>query len=222
MKKILVFLLTIAMLATLGVTAFAEPGNFIVSPSKNKAPEIIDGTNESHDCTAKLVVTPYSERDTLSDDKKKEIENAYDQIVNADDLTSFNTDFEKLVSDKGISSENLAVSDLFDISYYGCDVHNEHGAFKITLKADTLEGFVALLKMVDGEWVLVEDAVVDGDLLKFTAKDLSPFAIVVEKDKHTPPQTGDNFHWWIYVALMVASAAALGVVGYKLKKCENQ
>lgn len=218
MKKLLVLLLTVAMLATLGVTAFAELGNFLISPSKNKAPELIEGVNESHDCIAELVITPYAERDTLGDEKRAEIEKAYDMIVEEDDLTTFNDDFAKLVSEKNIPTDNLAVSDLFDISYYSCEQHQDHGAFKITLKAETLEGFVALLKMVDGEWVLVEDAVADGDLLTFTVTDLSPFAIVVDGN---PPQTGDSFNWWIYVALMVISAASLCVVGYKLKKCED-
>ncbi len=218
MKKILVFLLTVAMLATLGVTAFAEPGNFLNSPSKNKAPELIEGENASHECTAELIITPYADRHTLSDEKKAEIEKAYDMIVKTEDLTTFNDDFAKLVSDKNIPSDNLAVSDLFDVSYYSCEQHSDHGAFKITLKAETLEGFVALLHMRDGEWVLVDNAVADGDLLTFTVTDLSPFAIVVDSN---PPQTGDNFNWWIYVALMVVSAASLCVVGYKLKKCED-
>lgn len=222
MKKLLVFLLAIAMLTTLGVTAFAEPGNFIVSPSKNKAPELIGGTNENANCTAKLVITPYSERHTLNDEKKQKIEYAYDQIVISDDLTEFNSAFKKFVGDKGISSDKLAVSDLFDVSYYGCDDHEKHGAFRISLRADTLSGFVGLLHLNGDKWDFVDNAVVDGDVLTFSVKELSPFAIVVETDKHTPPQTGDDFSWWIYVALMVASAAALGVVGYKLKKCENR
>ena len=59
MKKILIFILAAVMLATMSVTAFAEPGSFVISPSKNKAPVIIEISNGSHECTAKLVITPY-------------------------------------------------------------------------------------------------------------------------------------------------------------------
>ena len=221
MKRFLVLLMTAFMLLTLSTPVLAEPGNFVVSPSTNKGPELVDGSNGSEDCDGYIVVTPYVDRDELDEDKKNEIENAYKQIVESDDLTDFNEDFKNLVNDKGISSDNLAVSDLFDVSYYGCEEHDDHADFNITLRSDKLDGFVALLKQVDGEWVLVEDATVEGDLLKFTAKDFSPFAIVVELDKHNPPQTGDNFRWWIYISLMVVSAGALAVVGYKLKKIEE-
>lgn len=221
MKKFLFFLLTFAMIVTLGVTAFAEPGNFVTSPSKNKAPEIIDGTNDSHECTAKLVITAYADRHTLNDEKKAKIEYAYEVIVNADDITTFNVDFSDYVEKIGLTGDKLAVSDLFDVSYYGCDDHEYHGGFKISLRADTLSGFVGLLHLNGDEWDYVDNATVKDDVLTFYVEDLSPFAIVVETDKHVPPQTGDNFHWWIYATLMAVSAVALGVVGYKLKTCEK-
>lgn len=221
MKKILIFLLTVVMLATLGVTAFAEPGSFVISPSKNKAPELIDGTNNSHECTAKLVITAYADRYTLSDEKREIIEGAYDQIVASKDLTAFNADFAKYVKDNGYNLEDLAVSDLFDVSYHACETHGEHGAFTITVKTETLNGFVGLLHLNNGKWEYIDNAKVDGDKLTFVVDELSPFAIVVDTNNHKPPVTGDNFNWWIYVALMVVSAASLCVVGYKLKKCED-
>lgn len=221
MKKILIFILAAVMLATMSVTAFAEPGSFVISPSKNKAPVIIEISNGSHECTAKLVITPYADRATLNDEKRTAIEGAYDQIVETDDLTTFNASFAKYVKDNGYVAEDLAVSDLFDVSYYACDLHNEHGAFTITLQADTLSGFVGLLHLHNGEWQYIDNAKVDGDMVTFTVDDLSPFAIVVDTNGHKPPVTGDSFNWWIYVALMIVSAASLAVVGYKLKKCED-
>lgn len=205
------------MLMTMSVTVFAEPGHFLQSPSKNSAPVLIEGTNESEDCTAEIVVTPYSERQTHDDEKRAEIEKAYNVIVTVDDLTSLNDDLADLVDEKEISSDVLAVSDLFDVSFYGCEAHAEHGSFRISLRVDTLKGFVSLLHFKDDEWNLIENATVEGDVLTFTVDDLSPFAIVVER----APQTGDEFNGWIYIVLMIVSAAALAVVGFKLRKAEN-
>lgn len=221
MKKIFVLFLTVAMVLSMGVTAFAGPGNFLDSPSKNKAPEVIEGNNTSPDCDGYIVVTPYADRATLNAEKLAAIEKAYEDIVAAEDLTDFNAKLLSLVDAKEIPHENLAVSDLFDVSYYGCDKHDDHADFNIKLKCDkgVLEGFVGLLHFTGGKWVLVEDAKVEADILSFKAKDLSPFAIVVETEN--PPQTGDSTSWRIYLVLMIVSAAALAVVGYKLKKSED-
>ena len=93
MKKILIFILAAVMLATMSVTAFAEPGSFVISPSKNKAPVIIEISNGSHECTAKLVITPYADRATLNDEKRTAIEGAYDQIVETENIDDIKTLF---------------------------------------------------------------------------------------------------------------------------------
>ena len=57
MKKILCVLVALIMVMGLSVSAFAAPGAFVESPSNNKAPELIEGKNESEDCDARLIIT---------------------------------------------------------------------------------------------------------------------------------------------------------------------
>lgn len=112
---------------------------------------------------------------------------------------------------------------MFDIHVTGCDNHDEHVDFDITLDADTLSQFVGLLHMnKDGVWELVTDAEVvnNGEHLKFSVDSFSPFAIVVDTtvEGGDAPQTGDNSMIHIYVILMAVSALALVVILIKNKK----
>ena len=91
MKKLLAICLTIVMLMSFSVIAFAAPDNFVSSPSGQSAPEIIDFSVESEDCYADLIITPYSERDDLPEEIREQFEKAYEQIVSATDLTAFSS-----------------------------------------------------------------------------------------------------------------------------------
>lgn len=222
MKKVLAIFLAAVMALSFSVMAFAAPGSFVQSPSRNDGPTLVEGKNESSDCTAKLVVTPYKDRKTLPQKALADIEKAYQIISNCTDITSLCAPFASFVSGKGIPAANLAVSDLFDVSYYNCDTHESHGAFRIKLNADTLKNFVGLLHYNDGVWEHIDNAKVlaDGETLEFSIKDLSPFAIVVEKDAGTvpPPATGD-INLTLPIIMLVCSAALI-VVCVCIKKRE--
>ena len=237
MKKVLAICLAMVMVVGMSLTAFAAPGAFVSSPSGNPAPVLVEATCESEDCEASLTVTSYYDRGTLSDEARSQMEQAYSDIVSASDLTSLNKGLADLATEKNIPSSNLAVSDLFDISYENCDNHDGHGNFDIVLKAETLKNFVGLMHLVNGEWQLVEDArvyTVDGVWhLAFSTKDFTPFAIVVETDGTASAdsadgtivggsnsiQTGDTVKIALLAIFMVASALALVVV---LKKSRKQ
>lgn len=223
MKKVLAICLMMVMVVSLSVTAFAAPGGFVSSPSGNPAPTVVDFDPKNDGCTAKLIITPYAERNTLPDDLKALIEKAYASIAESDDLTKLNSDLASLVAGKGIAADKLAVSDLFDAHITSCDVHEGHVDFDITLKADTLKKFVGLLHMnKDGVWELVTDAEVvnNGEHLKFSVDSFSPFAIVVDTSSGTPdaPPTGDNSMIHIYAIIMAVSALAVIVIAVKSKK----
>ncbi len=194
MKKVFAICLALVMVFALSVTVCAAPGSFVNSPSGNDAPIIVDFENESDDCTANLDITSYGDRNSLSDADKKEMEDAYNQIKNSTDLTDMFSGLNAVVDQLDILPSDLAVSDLFHIDVTDCIKHDEHGAFKIKLSADTLKGFAGLIQYLNGEWVLIEDAKVeDGKYLIFTADELSTFAIVVDSTKSatTSPVTGD-------------------------------
>ncbi len=218
MKKLISICLALVMVLSLSVTVGAVP--FVESPSNNKAPIIIDCTNEDEDCTATITVYPYGDRDLLTQDEIKEMEKAYDDIVESDDLTDLFTGLDQKVESSGIISADLAVSDIFHINFKDCEVHDEHGRFKIKLEADTLKGFIGLVQVIDGEWVVVDDAVVEGtEYLVFSADELSTYAIVVNKNKSdtTSPTTGD-YTGFITAGIALIAAISLICAGFVVNK----
>lgn len=215
MKKVFVIVLTAVMIASLTVSSFAA--SFVSSPSGNSAPTLVSGKFESEECDADLVITAYSQRSTLSADGKTAIETAYTAIKSANDVSSLNADLAALAKSKEIKGTNLAVSDLFDVSYTGCDSHNGHGKVTVKLSAETLKDFVGLLHYVDGSWELVSGATVSGDELTFTVSSLSPFAIVVDATPDSPP-TKDNGTVYLLAAVAALSLAAAAVCFKKSRK----
>lgn len=219
MKKVLTVCMALVMAMAMGLTTFAANGGFVSSPSGNKAPTVVEATNTSHECEADLVVTPYSERDTLDESVKTKLEQAYQSISTTTDLTKLNDDLAKIAEDKDIAGTSLAASDLFNIGYASCDTHNEHGKFDIKLASETLDKFVGLMVLDGDSWALIDDAKVDNDgELSFSTDQFGPYVIVVNTGSvGEVPDTGDAF-LWIYVILALVSAAALITVGYYLKK----
>ncbi len=215
MKKVFVAILTAIMIASLSVSSFAA--SFVSSPSGNAAPTLVSFEFESDECDATLAVTAYSQRNTLSADGKTAIETAYTEIKSANDVSSLNADLAALAKSKEIKGTNLAVSDLFDVSYIGCDTHNGHGKVTVKLSAETLKNFVGLLHYANGEWELVAGATVSGDEITFTVDSLSPFAIVVDNTPDSPP-TKDNGNVYLLAAIAVLSLAAAVVCFKKSRK----
>lgn len=216
MKKILAVCLALVMVFSLGITAFAAPNGFVSSPSENGAPELDSFVPSDEDCEAEIIITAYADREELPEELRDLLEEAYAEVVDADDLTTLSEALKKLAAKKNIKAENLLVSDLFDIHATGCDNHDEHREFVITLNADTLKNFVGLLHKKDnGSWELIDDAKVvnDGTALKFTVDSFSPFAIVVNKGV-TSPQTNDSMVI-TFVALAFVSALAIIVISKK-------
>lgn len=223
MKKVLAICLMMVMVLSVSVSVFAAPGKFVSSPSGNPAPIVIDFDPSNEKCTAKLVITPYGDRDELPYALRAMIESAYKDIENYKDLTRLNADLAKLAANKNIEGKNLAVSDLFDIHVVGCDYHDEHVGFDVTLDADTLNRFVALLHMnKNGAWELVADAKVinNGDHLAFSVDSFSPFAIVVDTTKGaaSAPDTSDNSMIYVYAIIMAVSAVAIIAIAVIRKK----
>lgn len=222
MKKLLTIGLTLILAVAMCVSAFAATGGFVSSPSGKSAPELVKYSAENNDCKAKLVITSYSDRDTLPDDVREKLEKAYNTIIANTDITKLNSAIAELATKKNIPASDLAVSDLFDISYYNCEDHEDHGYFDITFKAETLNNFVGLLHFNGEKWELITNAKVEGngEHLTFTVDDLSPFAIVVNTgaDNSDTPQTGDNTNTIICVIVMVVCAVAIIVLWRRSKK----
>ena len=186
--------MVIMMLASISLNALAAPAGFVSSPSGNAAPTVEEFTPGDEACTAKLVITPFVDKDKLPDELKTLFEKAYNSILETKDLTALNEVLKKVAADKNINPQNLAVSDLFDIHYTDCDFHDGHEDFDIVLGAETLGSFVGLLHMnKSGVWEWVENARVtgNGEHLEFSVDSFSPFAIVVDTANLEVPPTGD-------------------------------
>ena len=213
MKKLAMICLTILMFASLGVSAFATTGGFVSSPSGNQAPELIKGENKSEDCVAELTITAYVNRDQLSEDSRKKIEQAYSEIMGATDLDSLNAKIDEIAEERGVDSEYFAVSDLFDISESNCENHEGHSEFDVVLSAETLNNFVCLLHYYNGEWTVVENAKVtnNGEHLQFSVDEFSPFAIVVS-NAEAPDQPAANNNIATAIAIVADVIVIAGII----------
>lgn len=220
MKRMLILVLSVIMTLSMSLTGIAA--SFVSSPSGNPAPTIDGFDFGDGDCQAELVVTPYSEKDTLPDDGEAAMLAAYNSIKNTNDVSALNADLAALAKSKEIKGTNLAVSDLFDVSYINCDpsIHPEHGPTSVRLRAETLDNFVALLHYYNGAWVLVENATVKNGVLSFQVESLSPFAIVVDASPDSPP-THDSSNAYLFAAIAALSAAAMIICFKKSRKEET-
>ncbi|MBQ7121495.1 MAG: hypothetical protein IJO03_04445 [Clostridia bacterium] len=220
MKKALAIILSLVIVICAGVMAFAQ-GGFVSSPSGNDAPEIEEVSYEDGSCNPRIVVTPYKDRDTLDEEKEEDMNEAYDDIAANEDLSKMCPELGTVAATKGIPVSRLAVSDLFDVSaYHNSDDHEYCGSITVTLSAETLKNFVALLhRNSDGKWNVVPDVIVDysESTITFSAQDFSPYAVVVDKAADSAPDTG-SLSIYIPAIVMVISAVSLAFVLVSLKK----
>ena len=114
MKKVLAICLMIVMVVSMSVTSFAAPGGFVSSPSGNPAPTVVDFDPSNDNCTGWLVITPYGDKEDLSDVLRSLLEKAYNDIVNSDDLTKLNAELAKIAADKNIEGENLERNEFYE------------------------------------------------------------------------------------------------------------
>lgn len=218
MKKLVSVVLAIVLAMTMCVSVLAAPNGFVESPSNQKGPEIVDGDN--------IVVTPFGDRDELPDDVRDALEEAYNDILNADNIGDLSEALEDFANELNVPVKNLVVSELFDLSYESGEQGSD-GKLTVTLKDDSFKDFFGLIKYENGKWTLVEDAKLNGDKLTFTAGKLpAPFAIVVNPDggdigaDDEVPATGDTTNVLGAVAICAASVVALAGVYFVFKKRE--
>lgn len=222
MKKILAICLAVILVVSAGVLAFAQ-GGFVSSPSGNDAPTIVEIIYEDGSCKPKVIVTPYSESEDLEDEKEDDMNEAYDEISMNADLSKLCPALKDISVAIGVNHLRFAVSDLFDVSVYHNLPHDFCGKITIKLSAETLKNFVALMhRNAQGVWEIVPDVVVDhaNQTITFSAKDFSPYAIVVDKDATSLPNTGSMLY--IPAIAMVVSAISLVAVLVSLKKKKQE
>lgn len=218
MKKVLAICLAVVMVISAGVMAFAQ-GGFVSSPSGNKAPVIVTVTYGDGSCRPEIIITPYVDRETLEEYKEQAMIDAYNEILNCDNLGDLCAALITLAAELGRDVRDFAVSDLFDISAYHNLPHDYCGTITLTLNSETLTNFVGLLhRNSEGVWELIPDVVIDYDknTITFTVRDFSPFAIVVDTAAEDAPNTGSSIY--VPAIVMCVSAISLAAVLISLKK----
>ena len=208
MKKLITLALALIMAMTMTVAASAA---FVSSPSASDGPSIEDVVTEDGSEAPEIVLTPYKDRENLSEDGKKDMEEAYDDIKGTDNLVDKVEGLDEVAEDKGVKEEDLAVKDLFNLDTE--DGEALDGKVTITLKPDTLKNFVALVVKDGDSWVVVPGVEVDKEngTISFDAEDLGTYAIVVNNpDDKDSPATSDAFDFSILfmVGTVVFGAAA--------------
>ena len=208
MKKILTFAVVALMLLLPAMTAFAASGSFVSSPSGKLAPELVSAENSDESCTAVVKVCAYANRSELPADMKATLEAAYASIVGATDLATLNGDIADLAEELSITSDKLAISDLFDVYYVNCDTHEHHKEFTIKLNFDNLQNFAGFLHYTEAGWELVECELNENGELTFTVDNLSPFAVIVHDGTAKIPtddaDSKDYLFWKILLDISIA------------------
>lgn len=203
MKRVFAIFMVMILALSMSVAAFAAPDDFVESPSIQIVPDVEEFSPADDDCSAILVVTPFGDKEDLNDEMADELDNAYKDIIDADNLGD--------LCDELPENNNLKVSDLFYVNTDGCQDHDGHKEFEVVLKDNDLKNFEGLMyRDNDGKWVLVENVKIDGNKLHFTLEDFdgsAPFAIVVDGEPSST--TGDIDYTYIYLTIMAVSAVAL-------------
>lgn len=219
MKRIFSILMLALMLCTLSMTVFAAGGNFVQSPSANLAPLLVTAVNKNTDCTASVRICAYVDRHILDSKSRATLEAAYASIAFTQDLSEACDDVVALADSMQVDVKSFAASDLFDIYFYNCSAHAEHGGFTITIKPQSVENYVGMMHYVDGAWELVASTVNEQGEITFEVDSLSPFAILV----HDGDANAQNLSWlWILLVILVVAGVTVGAVARaKAKKRKN-
>ena len=229
MKKLVMISLAVIVVLGMSISAIAATGGFIVSPSRNQAPELIEVKPSDDKCTVEVEVTAYADRDTLSPEGRTAIEDAYAKIMGAKNIGELTPAIGDVASGMGADVANFAVSDLFNISASGCESHDGHGKVSVTLGADTLANFACVIAYNNGEWSVIEGATVseDGKTVTFEADKFGPVAFVANTGSVSAdveePLGEDNVATTVSVsvatgAAVLAAPMAYFMVQFKKKK----
>lgn len=197
MKKLIVFALVLAMALAVPTAVLAD--TFVSSPSKQAAPKL-DDVKGPEGWNGEIVITPFADRNDLTEEESEKLDAAYDSIKAAKSVTELNGGLKDVAEAAGVSVSELAVSNLFDITA------TEEGSVTITMSIADIKNFVALLHYTGEAWEIV-DTKVEGGKITFTASDFSPYAIVTATEKDAPP-TGEALPMGI-----IALAVLFGVAG---------
>ncbi len=180
MNKLLKVALAVALAVVMCVSAVADTA--VPSIQQKEAPEVSSATatdaegNEVAVDTGDIIVTPYSEKDTLDAEDEEALTSAYEQILEAEFLAELEASIP----------EGHVAAYLFDISVTGdaAEILAAGGSVTVTLEVELGNASeVKVLHNYSGSsWREEPSSVVDTNKVQVTFSTTSPFVITVSSD----------------------------------------
>lgn len=170
MKKIIAGIVAIVFLAAF-VAVGVSAAEFVKSPEKNTM-TVTSATVDGQDVAASLTLTPSTDADDLSAEKKAELDAAYKAIVE-DKVDAI--------------PENYKVGGLYDLSYDGELKGSVTVSFAVNLGKVNVK--VIYQNVETGAWDVAESKYEDG-VITATFAHLCPVAVLVEDVIVTDPSQG--------------------------------
>jgi len=167
MKKALACLLAIAILASLGITAFAAEVPSV--EAEKLVPAVAAAVDaDGNDVADGIVITDY-DKDTLPEEAQKQLDDAAEALKDLAALVEGNDELKELLDGAEVDCESL-----FDISVVGDEIK-----LPVELKLELVnpDSFAALLHFVDGEATLVETELEDAELA-LTLEETGAYAVL--------------------------------------------
>lgn len=211
---IVVTLVALFFIVTPGFADAVYGESFVPSITSKGAPNVLTATDaDGTDVSDKLLVTPFSKKDCLTEKKQKRFEEAYDSVDEKDLAQKINEGLSKgdvavperwEDGDIQIKSENLSVTDIFY-------VHEKNDSQTIKLGVELViesnipeNQMVAILYYGENGWGVVPCTRDEDGNIHFTVMDFGPYMVVTNTvveiagdggDVPASPQTGvyENF-----------------------------
>ena len=190
MKKFIAVVMAVMMVTVMSLAIGAE--------------EAVPSVDTSVKEEVEVIVTPYDKIDEAHPDVDKEkFQDAYDELIGADDLSDL---IEGVEGDK--------VNKVVDVTVTGDSDDELKDGIQVTIDPETDGDFEVVFKGEDG-WYVIKDYVVNPDgTITVTIYEEGVIAIIVPGDEDAnPPQTSDCM--LAIVAVMAVAGAALAVVAKK-------
>lgn len=224
MRRFVCLCAALVLCLSMACPAFAVEGEFVPSIGYKDGPDIEDAEMNGEDVGNCVIVTSIKEAEEKTTDIYQEDRDLLLEVYEELDEGTMTLPLE----------EDYVIRELVDVSFAkeGC-VENEHGhkewlaeedtSITITFDLGVNESTeVTVLVYIDGEWILIENVVNNGDgTITVEFEDFCPVAFCVEPGADTePPKTGDavgaNLMLWI-VLLAVSMTGILVLVANRRK-----
>ena len=210
MKKLLVLCSLLISVLAFSFTVKAN-GGFVDSPSLYDETELAEDSTGTYN--KNIALSGFGNRDQLPEEVKAVLEEAYNTIKEADSVSQLNDTVDELLEDAGLENDDIAISELFDIS-----ASEESNSYKVKIKLGSASYFFCLLHYTNGGWEVVSNASLDTeDNLTFEVDSLSPFAVVVINNPLTAVTTQNYLSPWVYLSLAFLCTTMFFALKYTTK-----